>query len=128
MTHDDVKRWLFAYVEAWRSYDPDAIGALFTDRAIYSYGPWLEPARGRQAIVDTWLASKDPPDSWQADYWPLAVEGNTAVVRGRTRYFDDSRTHLRTEYDNVFEIHFDEQGRAAEFSEWYVEKPQATGA
>ena len=130
MTHDDVKRWLSAYIEAWRSYDPKAIGALFTEDAIYGYGPWQEPTRGRQAIVDSWLepSRRDAPDSWQADYWPLAVEGSVAVVRGRTRYFDESRTKLRAEYDNIFEIHFDEQGRATEFHEWYIEKPQSIGS
>jgi hypothetical protein len=128
MTHDDVKRWLAAYIEAWRTYDPQAIGALFTGDAVYGYGPWQAPTRGRQAIVDSWLAHKDAPDSWQAEYWPLVVEGKVAVVRGRTRYFDDNRTQLRTEYDNVFEIHFDEQGRATEFREWFIEKPQPLGA
>ena len=31
MTRDDVQRWLDRYVEAWRSYDPDAIGDLFAE-------------------------------------------------------------------------------------------------
>ena len=40
MTHDDVRAWLNAYVEAWRTYDPAAIGALFTEDATYAYHPW----------------------------------------------------------------------------------------
>ena len=29
MNHDDLQVWLDAYVDAWRSYDPAAVGALF---------------------------------------------------------------------------------------------------
>jgi hypothetical protein len=32
-----VAAWLDAYVAAWRSYDPDAIGALFSKDATYAY-------------------------------------------------------------------------------------------
>ena len=45
MTRDDVPRWLDRYVEAWRSYDPDAIRALFSADAEYRYHPWDAPAR-----------------------------------------------------------------------------------
>jgi hypothetical protein len=30
VTPDALQTWLDAYVAAWRSYDPAAIGALFT--------------------------------------------------------------------------------------------------
>jgi hypothetical protein len=36
LTHDDVQRWLDAYVDAWRTYDPAAIGALFAEDATYA--------------------------------------------------------------------------------------------
>ncbi len=32
MNRSDVARWLDAYVEAWKTYDRDRIGALFSDR------------------------------------------------------------------------------------------------
>ena len=54
MTHDAVQRWLDAYVDAWRTYDPAAIGALFAEDAIYAYHPYdkgEEIVRGREAIV-----------------------------------------------------------------------------
>ena len=31
MSDEDVQRWLDAYVEAWRTYDPEAIGATSLD-------------------------------------------------------------------------------------------------
>ena len=66
MTHDDANRWLQAYVEAWRTYDPAAIGALFTDDATYRYHPWDAPLQGREAIVADWLANTDDPSAWVA--------------------------------------------------------------
>ena len=61
MTHDDANRWLQAYVDAWRSYDPAAIAALFTDDARYRYHPWDDPVEGRDAIVADWLAQQGRP-------------------------------------------------------------------
>jgi hypothetical protein len=32
--------WLDAYVRAWETYDPAAIGDLFTEDAEYRWHPW----------------------------------------------------------------------------------------
>jgi hypothetical protein len=128
MTHDDARRWLDAYIYAWRRNERQPILDLFTEGATYSYGPYRQPIRGREAIADSWLEGPDAPDSWDASYEPIAVDGNTAVVHGRSRYFNDDRTQQRTEYDNIFVIHFDEQGCATEFAEWFVEKPASIGS
>ena len=48
LTHDDVQRWLDAYIDAWRRNERDPIRALFTEDATYSFGPFREPVRGRE--------------------------------------------------------------------------------
>jgi hypothetical protein len=123
MTHADVQQWLDAYVDAWRRNERQPILDLFSEGATYSYGPYRVPIRGREAIADNWLEDPDAPDSWSAKYAPVAVDGLTAVVHGRSRYFQEDRSKLRTEYDNIFVIRFDPDGRASEFTEWFVEKP-----
>ena len=58
LTREDVQSWLDAYVEAWRTYDPASIAALFTEDATYAYHPWdkgEEGVRGRDAIVENWF-------------------------------------------------------------------------
>ena len=50
-----VAAWLTAYVDAWKSYDREAIGALFSDDVKYRYHPYDEPVVGRQAVVEAWL-------------------------------------------------------------------------
>ena len=87
MTRDDVQAWLDRYVEAWRSYDPAAIGDLFSADATYAYHPYDRPEdvlHGRDAILADWLADRDDPNSWEAHYEPYAVEGDRAVAIGRS--------------------------------------------
>jgi SnoaL-like domain len=123
VTLADVATWLDRYIVAWRSNDRADILALFAPEATYSYGPYRDPIRGREAIADSWLSGPDESDSWEADYRALAVNGDLAVVHGRSRYFESDRARLRTEYDNIFVIRFDAAGRCVEFAEWFMEKP-----
>jgi hypothetical protein len=120
MTHDDVHAWLDAYVDAWRTYDPASIAALFTEDATYAYHPWDEGAdvvRGRDAIVANWLEERDPPGSWEARYRPLLVEGERAVATGTTSYANGDT------YWNLWVLRFREDGRCSGFVEWYMIPP-----
>jgi hypothetical protein len=119
-----VSAWLDAYVQAWRSYDPQAIGDLFSEDAAYSCGPYSEPVRGRAAIVSSWLADADTPGTYDAHYEPVVIEANAAVANGRSRYFQADGSTPRTEFDNVFFLRFDADGRCAAFREWYMERPR----
>jgi ketosteroid isomerase-like protein len=123
MTHDDVQRWLDAYVAAWRAYDRAAIGALFSDDASYAYYPYDEPVVGRDAIVARWLSDQDAPDSWTAKYEPVVVEGDRAVARGESRYTNPDGT-LKDLYYNVYLLRFDGEGRCSEFIEYFVQLPE----
>ena len=43
LSRETVQHWLDDYVAAWRSYDPEAIRALFAPQVTYAYHPWDEP-------------------------------------------------------------------------------------
>jgi ketosteroid isomerase-like protein len=122
-----VTRWLTAYVDAWRSYDPGAIGDLFSADAVYRYHPWDEPTpshvRGRDAIVASWLGDRDAPGSWTAEYRTWLVNGDRAVAVGVSRYLAPDGTTVEREYHNVFLLVFDDEGRCREFSELYLRRP-----
>ncbi len=123
MTHDDLQAWLDAYVDAWRTYDPADIATLFSENAIYAYHPWDEGealVRGRDAIVANWLEEQDPPNSWEAQYQPLMVEGDQAIATGITRYAEGKT------YYNLWVLRFAEGGRCAEFVEWFMVPPEGT--
>ena len=127
MTHDDVKAWLDRYIAAWSSYDPDAIGDLFTEDAEYRFHPSDPPVAGRAAIVLAWTdpagdaSSRDEPGTWDAQYEPFAVDGDRAVAVGWSRYYTDaSRSTVRDVYDNAYLLEFGSDGRCRSFTEFYV--------
>jgi hypothetical protein len=119
MTHDDVARWLGRYLDAWTTYDPAAIGALFSETAAYRYHPWDEPLAGRDAIVADWLANRDEPGTFAADYAPWAVDGDRAVATGTSRYDDGT---VKQVFHNVFLLEFDPEGRCSSFVEIFIEQ------
>ena len=120
MTHEQVAQWLAAYSKAWVSYDPQAIGELFSADATYYYNPYDEPVRGREAIVANWLEDRDPAGRYKGEYQPVVVEGNRAATRGESRYFAEDGKTLEREYHNLFLLTFDDEGRCSEFREWYA--------
>lgn len=127
MTHDDVQNWLDRYVAAWRSYDPGAIGDLFSDDADYRYHPWDEPLQGRAEIVRSWVApegnesQRDEPDTWEARYEPYAVEGDRAVAVGWSRYLATGDAPEKL-YHNSYLLRFDDSGQCRSFTEFFVEQ------
>jgi hypothetical protein len=122
MDRSTFQRWLDDYVAAWRTYDAEAIGALFTERAEYRYHPWDDPVAGREAIVASWLEEPDEPGSWEARYEPWAIEGDRAVAVGASRYLAPDRESVDREYHNVFLCRFDDDGRCAEFTELFLRR------
>jgi uncharacterized protein (TIGR02246 family) len=121
----DVARWLAAYVEAWKSSDPEAIGALFSEDCAYRYHPADEPLRGREAIVTSWLEDDpDEPGTFDAAYQPVAVDGDIAVAVGESTYSETPGAPIVAAYDNCFVLRFDDEGRCKDFTEWYVKRPE----
>lgn len=113
---DGLRRWVDAYVAAWDSNDPAAIMALFTDDAVYYAEPHVEPWVGREEIVREWLGRKDEPGDHTFRSEPIALDGDLGFVRGWTTYADDPPK----EYGNLWVIRLTPDGRASEFTEWYV--------
>ncbi len=60
-TKVQVQAWLDAYVAAWRSYERDAIVALFTDDVSYAYHPYDEPLTARRpSPTHGWPSATSP--------------------------------------------------------------------
>jgi ketosteroid isomerase-like protein len=110
-----VANWVGRYVLAWESNDPAAIGGLFATNATYRQRPSDEPWQGREAIIARWLEIKDDPGSWTFRHDVLATAGDLAFVRGWTHY-----TNPPTDYDNLWVLRFDADGRCVDFTEWWM--------
>ncbi len=88
--------WLDGYIAAWKSYDPVAIGALFSEGATYRYHPEDAPVVGRAAIVAEWLQDRDAAGTYDARYEPLAIDGDAHVAVGWSRYTETPGGAVRT--------------------------------
>ncbi len=123
MDRASVADWLQRYVDAWKTYDRTKIGALFGDDATYRYHPYDEPVEGRDAIVGSWLEDQDDPDSYEASYEPIAVDGDIAFAQGTSTYFAEGG-EVDEAYHNLFVMRFDDAGRCIDFTEWYMKRPK----
>ena len=131
-----VDRWLDDYVAAWKSYDRDAIGALFADDVEYRYHPYDEPVRGRDSVVAAWreegefpgASGRDEPGIYDGSYRAVAVDGDVAVAVGKSTYTEGPDGPVAEVYDNCFLLRFDAEGRCREFTEWFVKRPLGADA
>jgi ketosteroid isomerase-like protein len=119
----DVDRWLERYVDAWKSYGRASIADLFSEDAEYRYHPYDDAIRGREAIVESWLEEPDAPGTFEAEYAAIAVDADVAVATGTTTYRAPDGS-IDSVYDNLFVLHFDEEGRCRSFTEWFMKRPR----
>ena len=118
--------WLERYKKAWASNDAETIAALFTEDATYMWHPWEgdDPdAIGREAIVAAWLDDPDDPGSWTLECEPLAVNDDLGVARCTTIY-RATADEPETTYYNIFLVRLTDDGRASEFTEYFMKEPR----
>ena len=106
--------WLRRYFDAWVSNDPDEVGGLFTEDAIYWVGPFREPWIGRDQIVERWTSG--PQEDVRTAFQVLAVEGDTGVAHGNVVARAAGRPF---EWDGILVIRFAVDGRCHEHREWF---------
>jgi ketosteroid isomerase-like protein len=131
MDQETARDWLDRYVDAWMTYDPDDVSGLFSEDIAYRYHPYDEPIVGRDAVVASWLgdiasddaSTRDAPGTYEAEYSPVAVDGDTVVATGTSRYRELPGGPVVRTYENCFVIRFDGDGRCREFTEYYLRRP-----
>jgi ketosteroid isomerase-like protein len=112
-----VQDWMDAYRRAWESNDPDDIRALFESDAVYRGRPGTPAWTGHDEIVAGWLEHADEPGSTTFAWETLANDGDLAVVRCVTHYPAGPK---KGTYDNLWVIAFGPDGRASEFTDWWI--------
>ncbi len=131
MDLDSAQSWLNRYIDAWLSYDPADVTALFSEDVVYRYHPYDEPIVGRQAVVASWLgegtsgdaSTRDAPGTYEAQYSPIAVDGDTVVATGTSRYREVPDGPIVRTYENCFIMRFDGDGRCCDFVEYFLLRP-----
>lgn len=98
-----VREWIAAYERAWRTPGTAVLDELFTEDATYQQAPYREPVVGRSAIASMWEAERAGPDeTFRMTSEPVAVDGDTGVVRVEVAYGEP----VRREYRDLWIIRF----------------------
>ena len=120
MDRQGFQEWLDRYVAAWKSYDPNEIGALFSEDASYRYHPQDEPETGRAAIVESWLDEPDEKGTFDAKYEVLAIDGDVHVAQGWSHYFNPDGTKS-DDFTNIYICRFNDAGECTDFVEYWIQ-------
>ncbi|MCR2791876.1 nuclear transport factor 2 family protein [Microbacterium sp. zg.Y625] len=111
-----TREWLDGYIKAWESEKPDDVRAVFTDDAEYFFRPDdLEPARGIDAILESWPEPEGANPRYDLDV--LIEDDRLGIITGHVEYPGDSS------WVNLWEVHFAPDGRAKKFVEWAKKTP-----
>jgi ketosteroid isomerase-like protein len=116
MDLETFRGWLERYFAAWASNDPDQVAALFAEDAEYSWGPFREPALGREDIVRWWTDGGAQP-GLETSFEAIAVEGDRAVAHFTASFRTPDGT--LAEMDGILVCTFDGEGRCTLHREWY---------
>ncbi|HYO75204.1 MAG TPA: nuclear transport factor 2 family protein [Thermoanaerobaculia bacterium] len=111
-------RWAERYFRSWKTKNPDDVRALFTEDAVYYYGPFRPPARGREEIVRRWVSNAAQANVHCA-HEVVAVSGAAAVIHWSVS-FDQPAGRLAM--DGVLIVQLNENGLCYSHREWYVEE------
>jgi len=114
-----VSAWIDGYRRAWESNDPDDIRAIFTDDATYRTEPYSDPWVGHDEIVDEWISAGDDPGETSFEWTTVALTDTVAIVEATTVYRSGPT------YRNLWVIRLAPDGRANDFTEWWMEEPDA---
>ena len=117
--------WINRYETAWRTPGTEPLGALFTEDATYSMGPFEEAQHGLDAIAELWereRKSADEPFRMTSEI--VAVEGDTGVARIEV-FYDAPPLHYR----DLWILRLQADGRCSHFEEWpfWPERPLTAG-
>lgn len=110
---DAAHDWAARYFEAWKSNDREQVAALFAADAVYFYGPFRKPSRGREQIVERWMGGVQV--KVENTFEVVAVRDDTAVIHWHVAFEG-------AEMDGVLIVKFDEHGRCVDHREWYAER------
>jgi hypothetical protein len=113
-----LTEWLDAYGRAWEERDPDQAAELFTEDALYQWGPFGRKLRGRIMIREAWADAVEQQANVKFGYEVLTATGSGGLARWWcTADLPAEKVHSRTE--GIFRLSFDESGLCTSLEEWW---------
>jgi hypothetical protein len=118
MEFKTFKFWLEAYGRAWMGRDAQAAANLFAEDGTYQVTPFVEPMRGRSAILDYWVHVAETERDVQFGYEILAVTQEVGIARWWASFVIVPHG-LQTKLDGIFLITLDGDSRCKALKEWW---------
>ena len=114
-----LSEWLDRYFLAWQTNDPEDVAGLFSQDAVYFYGPFKEGARGRDTIVANWISNPDGQSHVRCAFEVLAVEDDLGIAHWNVLFDALSPNGKQTELDGILVLKFNPVMECVEHREWY---------
>jgi uncharacterized protein (TIGR02246 family) len=118
MNDSMFRNWLIAYGRAWQNRDPQAAARLYTDDGTYQVTPFLEPLRGRQAILEYWNEVAHTEEQIAFQHQILVTTGEIGIAHWQVS-FVRTPPGLPTKLDGIFLIRLNEAGLCTSLREWW---------
>ncbi len=119
VTREGIDAWLLRYGAAWEARDGEAAARLFTDDAVYCWGPHDPPLQGRDAIGERWSQATDDQRDVRFRHEILGIDGDRVFARWWST-FVRLPTGWRVELDGVFVLDFSDGDRCHRLQEWWL--------
>ena len=113
-----LTEWLDEYGRAWESRDADAAAKLFTEDAVYQWGPFGRKLRGQVMIREAWAEAVETQSNVQFGYEVMSASASGGIVRWWCSVDAPDRS-VRERVEGVFRLAFDESGLCASLEEWW---------
>lgn len=124
-----LTEWLDDYGRAWEERDADAAASLFTEDAVYQWGPFGRRLRGRPVIREALAEATDEQRNIKFGYEVLSASARGGIVRWWVSA-DMPAQRVHSKNEGIFRIAFDQSGLCKSFEEWYnsTEEPLDTAS
>jgi hypothetical protein len=113
-----LTQWLDAYGKAWEERDPAAASQLFTEDAVYQWGPFDRKLRGRVMIREAWAEAVETQQNIAFGYEVLTATARGGIVRWWVTN-DAPEQNLREKAEGIFRLGFDDSGLCTSLEEWW---------
>jgi ketosteroid isomerase-like protein len=113
-----LTEWLDAYGRAWETRDPEAAAALFTEDAVYQWGPFGRKLRGQLMIREAWAEAVETQANVKFGYEVMTASHRGGIVRWWTS-MDVPSEGVRSRIEGIFRLVFDETGLCTSLEEWW---------
>ncbi len=118
MEQSALKAWLAAYGRAWMGRDARTAAELYAEDGTYQVTPFVEPMRGRTAILEYWSHVAATQRNIQFGYEVLAATAEMGIARWWASFVIVPQG-LQTKLDGIFVIALDAGGRCRSLREWW---------